>query len=160
VGVGTAALTFTTATSGNRTYVAAGAEEGDQFWARIQHQTIPTEWEICLATVVGGTIVRSAPTSSSTGAAVAFSTGNKIVSDGVLFAGIPRADGEEIAEPDVAADDVLQVFDVSAQKWKPLLFGAIGGLYEAAGEAQAAAAAAVAAVSAFVGAAGLINTTP
>lgn len=123
VGVGTAALTFTTATTGNRTYAAAGAEEGDQFWARIQHETLPAEWEICLATIVGGTITRATPVQSSTGAAVSFSAGNKIVSDGVPFIRIPTADGDDdIDEPDIAAQDYLKVWSASLQRWMNLRY--------------------------------------
>ncbi|MFN4017601.1 MAG: hypothetical protein ACK4JB_19835, partial [Reyranella sp.] len=119
VGVGTAALTLTTATTGNRTYAAAGAEEGDQFWARIQHETLPAEWEICLVTVVGETIVRSTPVQSSTGAAVAFSAGNKIVSDGVPFIRIPTADGgAAVAFNGLGASDFIKVWSVADQAWK------------------------------------------
>lgn len=120
VGVGTAALTFTTATSGNRTYAAAGAQEGDQFWARIQHERLAAEWEICLVTIVGGTIVRSTPEASGTGAAVAFSAGNKIVSDGVPFRRMPTADNDALAGADTAADDLFPVWDASAKAWKRL----------------------------------------
>lgn len=121
VGVGAAALTFTTATTGNRTYAAAGAEEGDQFWARIEHETLPAEWEICLATIVGGTITRATPVSSSTGAAVSFSAGNKIVSDGVPFIRIPTADGDaEVAAGDLTSADFVKVWSDADQAWKNL----------------------------------------
>ena len=117
-GVGTAALTLTTATTGNRTYAAAGAEQDDQFWARIEHETLPAEWEICLVTVVGGTIVRSAPKESSTGSAVAFSAGNKIVSDGVPFLRIPTVDGDDdIAAAAAEDDDVVKVWRRGSQRW-------------------------------------------
>lgn len=151
VGVGTAALTFTSATTGNRTYAAAGAEDGDQFWARIEHETLPSEWEICLATIVGGTIVRSTPIQSSTGAAVAFSAGNKIVSDGVPFARIPTADGDvEIEEIDVEGSDRVKVWQPDQQRWvdaplSVLTAGAISSAQAALAAAESAEADAAAA---------------
>ena len=120
VGVGTAALTFTTATSGNRTYAAAGAEEGDQFWARIEHETLPAEWELCLVTIVGGTIVRSTPEESSTGAAVAFSAGNKIISDGVPFRRVPTPDGDALTAGTTSASDRFAIWDEVGKAWKTL----------------------------------------
>ena len=84
-GTGVGALTLGAATSSKyRTFSGAGAADGDTGYFRIQHSTIDAEWEVVKGTLSSGTLVRTfdSKSSSSTGALISFSAGNKIVSHG------------------------------------------------------------------------------
>lgn len=91
-GTGTGALTLGAATSSlYRTMQAAGMADGDTMYARIQHATIPSEWEIVLVTYTasGTTIARSFDSKavSATGAVISFTAGTKIVTEAKLGTG-------------------------------------------------------------------------
>lgn len=85
-GTGTGALTLGAATSSlYRTMQAAGMADTDTAYVMIRHATIPSQWEIVLATYAssGTTITPSfdSRSVSATGALISFSAGNKIVSE-------------------------------------------------------------------------------
>lgn len=82
-GTGTGALTLLGATSGlYRTMQDAGMTDDDTGYFRIQHETLPLEWEIVRVVYSSGAITRSFDTASksATGSLINFSAGNKIVS--------------------------------------------------------------------------------
>lgn len=82
-GTGTGTLTLGAATAANyRTMQAAGMTNADTGTFRIQHESIPAEWEEVLVTYSAGAITRTFDTNarSATGSLINFSTGNKIVS--------------------------------------------------------------------------------
>lgn len=86
-GTGVGALTLGAATSSKyRTFSGAGAADGDTGYFRIQHSTIDAEWEVVKGTLSSGTLVRTfdSKSSSSTGALISFSAGNKIISMAVV----------------------------------------------------------------------------
>jgi len=88
-GTGAGALTLGAATQAYyRTMQAAGVSNGDTLTCRIQHETLPAEWEEVLVTYSAGTITRTYDTnaSSATGSLISFGAGNKIVSN-VIRAG-------------------------------------------------------------------------
>ena len=89
-GTGVGALPLAGATSAQfRTLQAAGIQDGDTTYLRIQNLTNPdAEWEVVLATYDGGVITRTFDehSFSATGALINFSAGNKVVS-GVVVAG-------------------------------------------------------------------------
>lgn len=85
-GTGTGALTLGAVASPlYRTMQAAGMADADTAYVMIRHATIPTEWEIVLATYTasGTTITPSfdSKSVSATGALIDFSAGSKIVSE-------------------------------------------------------------------------------
>lgn len=79
---GAGALTLGGATLRMLGFVDAGFADGDTFYGLIEHtDAVHAEWEISVCTFhVAGNITRATPLKSSTGAAVAFSAGIKLIS--------------------------------------------------------------------------------
>lgn len=99
-GLGSGVLTLGSVTSAMyRTMQSAGMTDGDTMYVRIQHETIPAEWEDVLVTYSAGAITPSydAKSTSATGTLIAFSVGNKIVSSAILAEQVITADNNDIA---------------------------------------------------------------
>lgn len=83
-GTGAGALTLAAVfASSFRTMQTAGMLDTDLAYVRIEHETIPSEWQIVrIAYATGGTITPTfdSLSSSATGSLINFSAGNKIVS--------------------------------------------------------------------------------
>ncbi|MCF8533051.1 MAG: hypothetical protein K9G48_08615 [Reyranella sp.] len=94
-------------------FSAAGLSDGDTFWGLIEHATA-AEWEIALCTFASagaGSITRAAPLKSSTGSAVSFSSGTKVIS---LIAPASKtpvvdADGNYTFQGNIVATGVREV---------------------------------------------------
>jgi len=122
-GTGTGALTLGAATQAYyRTMQAAGGSNGDTLTCRIQHETLPAEWEEVLVTYSAGTITRTYDTNakSATGSLISFSAGTKIVSN------VIRA-GDAVVMDNNGDAAVTRDLAVTRNVITPNVLGAAGG---------------------------------
>lgn len=89
----------------------AGILDGDTTYVRIQHETIPGEWEVVLITFNAGVISRTfdANSSSATGGLIDFSAGNKWVSSGIAAGAVVTMNTDGIVTDPVAFQGDLNI---------------------------------------------------